>query len=300
MRNPESLSPNTPDQNKDNPQFSRRGLLRSLGATVILSLVGRGDANRFLFDQPPSNYPQSSEKSPEKTEEEFDLQTIEEIKKQAQIIFENNNYQDLVGAIDKVESYRPIVEKYAKEYQVDPEYLMGIIFIESKGDPNPKNRKIDHHGAVGLCQFLPETARNLGLKDRTNPEQSIKAAAKYIHDFEDDLGGKALAIENFHMGYGNLYDLIKVRYKISGYPDYPKDMLPKGVDYPQIYHDVMRDKNSEAYQILSKGLSDDSANYYFKVLAAMEILKINKTHPVAIKMGSEKFYKETHNEENKS
>lgn len=293
MNNPESSL----FHGKDNTnKTSRRGFIRGLGALAILSLFGKGDASDFNFEQPPSNYPKSSESPPEKAlfeEEKLVSQTIEEIKKQAIKIFEVNNCQDLMDICDRVESYRDTVETYANQFGIDPEILLGIIFIESKGDPNPKNKGINDSGAVGLCQFLPKTADEFKLDDRTNPEQSIRAAVEYLIRYKNELGTNDIAMASFHMGCGNMKYLIE-QLATENEKQLPACEIVKRyhLDYPKIYFAAKEEKNPEAYDFLFHELKDDSAHYYFKVLAAIEILKLNKLHPVGIKMGSEKFYKE--------
>src|ERR1035438_8303474 len=52
---------------------------------------------------------------------------------------------------------KPLINKYAGEYKMDPLWVMSIIKVESRFAPNVESRK----GAVGLMQLLPSTAREL-------------------------------------------------------------------------------------------------------------------------------------------
>lgn len=47
---------------------------------------------------------------------------------------------------------------------------------ESAFDPNAGSAM----GAVGLMQLMPETAIELGVRDRRNPEESIRAGVEYL------------------------------------------------------------------------------------------------------------------------
>ncbi|HEU5368634.1 MAG TPA: lytic transglycosylase domain-containing protein [Ktedonobacterales bacterium] len=61
----------------------------------------------------------------------------------------------------------------ATKYQLDSLAFQWQIWQESKY--NPDARSADN--AIGIAQFLPETAADLGI-DPTNPEQSLDAAAR--------------------------------------------------------------------------------------------------------------------------
>lgn len=43
-------------------------------------------------------------------------------------------------------------------------------------------------GAVGIGQFMPGTAKEMGITDRTDPVQSIKGAAKYLKKMYKQIG----------------------------------------------------------------------------------------------------------------
>src|SRR5690242_692597 len=74
----------------------------------------------------------------------------------------------------------------AARYGVDPTALRTILQIEDPaGDPAAVNPA---SGATGLGQFMPGTARQYGLTDRTDPVASIDATARYMAD-----NGRALA-----------------------------------------------------------------------------------------------------------
>jgi hypothetical protein len=61
----------------------------------------------------------------------------------------------------------------AKKYQLDTLAFEWQIWQESKF--NPDARSVDN--AIGIAQFLPETAADLGI-DPTDPQQSLDAAAR--------------------------------------------------------------------------------------------------------------------------
>ncbi len=77
------------------------------------------------------------------------------------------------------ESLRPwqtYIRKYSREYDVDPDLVSAILYIESRGIPDTVSNK----GAIGLMQITPVTAVHLGVSNVLDPEENIKAGVKYI------------------------------------------------------------------------------------------------------------------------
>ncbi len=66
--------------------------------------------------------------------------------------------------------------------------LENILRIENRGFGKVNNNAVSPVGAVGAFQFMPETARNLGVKDRTDFRQSAEGAGKYVDEVRGRLG----------------------------------------------------------------------------------------------------------------
>ena len=84
---------------------------------------------------------------------------------------------------------------------VDLDLLTRVARQESGFDPTA----VSSAGATGLFQTMPDTARDLGIEDMTNPYQSAMGGAKYIAQNLQKYGGditKALAAYN--AGPGNV------------------------------------------------------------------------------------------------
>lgn len=101
--------------------------------------------------------------------------------------------------------YMPIFEE-ALEAEGMPLELKYLPIIESALNPDAVSRA----GAAGLWQFMPATARGLGLEinslvdERRDPVKSSKMAARYLHQLHDIYGDWSLAIAAYNCGPGNV------------------------------------------------------------------------------------------------
>ena len=92
--------------------------------------------------------------------------------------------------------YAPIFQSAGQQYGVDPNLLMAMASMESSGNPNA----VSPQGASGLMQFMPDTARALGLSNPNDPSQAIPAAAKLLVQNAHQFGGPAEAVLAYHGG----------------------------------------------------------------------------------------------------
>ena len=114
-----------------------------------------------------------------------------------------------------VQQFAPLFKKYGDMYNINSDILEAIAMQESAGRPEVIDGTVKgRDGEVGLMQFMEGTAKNYGLTDRTNPEESINAAAKKLADDKqyvlntyqniDDFDATKLAIRAYNGGRGNL------------------------------------------------------------------------------------------------
>lgn len=79
----------------------------------------------------------------------------------------------------KISHYDSLFKKYAKEIDWDWRLLASLAYTESNFD----STAVSWAGAKGLMQLMPNTAKAMGVPEgmEQNPEESIKAAVKYLH-----------------------------------------------------------------------------------------------------------------------
>jgi hypothetical protein len=205
----------------------------------------------------------------------------------------------------RVAAYRPLVDAATNGTGIDPNLLEGIVFLESAGDPNALAGP-DAADAAGLTQILAQTGQSLlGMKidlarsrrltsaiatayalgetsrvlrlqrararidDRFDPAKALAATVRYLQIARRDLGREDLAVVSYHMGIGNLQDVLR---------DYDGG---QPVPYAQLFFDTAPDRHSAAYQLL-QSLGDDSALYYWRVLAAENIMALYRSNRPAL------------------
>ena len=95
--------------------------------------------------------------------------------------FESEGFEQ--KRVKQLSPFDDYFRKHTRSIGWDWRLLAAIAYKESKFDP----AIVSWSGASGLMQLVPSTARALGFSeyDLHNPEQSIKAGAKYIKYMQD-------------------------------------------------------------------------------------------------------------------
>ena len=206
----------------------------------------------------------------------------------------------------RVAAFRPLIDRATAGTGIDPNLLEGLVFVESAGEPQIIAGS-DPAAAAGLTQILAQTgqsllamhidlaqsrrltqqiaaiaagtrtgrvapllARRAAIDDRFNPARELAGTVRYLRFAEHQFGRMDLAVESYHMGIGNLGQVLA---------DYDGG---RAVPYPQLYFDSAPDHHAAAYRLLA-GFSDDSRLYYWRVLGAMQIMHLFRTAPTVLK-----------------
>jgi Transglycosylase SLT domain/NlpC/P60 family len=89
----------------------------------------------------------------------------------------------------------------AQQYGVDPGIFERQINQESGFNP----KAVSSAGAQGIAQFMPATARGVGLADPFEPYSALDAAARHMRENLDANGGRYdLALAAYNAGQGNV------------------------------------------------------------------------------------------------
>ncbi|GEM_PF-5247362 len=108
--------------------------------------------------------------------------------------------------------YQALIERVAAYYEIDSALFSALVDVESGRRPAVVSSK----GAQGLAQLMPATARRFGVRDRSDPEENLHGAARYLkwllHRYEGDV---RLALAGYNAGEGHVD-------RYGGVPPFPE------------------------------------------------------------------------------
>jgi len=109
----------------------------------------------------------------------------------------------------QISPYDGLIKKYSKVLNWDWRLVASQVYQESKFDP----RVSSWAKASELMQLMPNTAKELGVTNRSDPEQSIKGGTKYLKriwkNFEhipDSIQRTKFAMASYNCGMGHVFD----------------------------------------------------------------------------------------------
>ena len=209
---------------------------------------------------------------------------------------------------ERTESYRSLVEDAVEDSGFEANLVEAIVFLESGGRQDVIAGD-DPAAASGLTQILAETGQSfLGmdvdleesrrltvriagavergdvaeaerLRDRRraidarfDPEQALAGTVRYLTTARERLGRDDLAVVSYHMGIGNLTNVLRA-YAPGADLAVPDLVEEEDLSWVRVFFDTAPDQNGEAHALLAR-LGDDSPTYYWRVLAAQEIMRL--------------------------
>ncbi|PLV55314.1 membrane-bound lytic murein transglycosylase MltF [Erwinia sp. E602] len=149
---------------------------------------------------------------------------------------------------------KPLFEKYAQN--IDWKLLAAIAYQESHWNPQATSPT----GVRGMMMLTRNTADSVSVKDRTDPEQSIRGGSVYLQRLMEKVPDSIpederiwFALAAYNMGFAHMLDARKLTDKQNGNPDSWADvklrlpMLSQKRYYSQTAYGFARGHEAYAY-----------------------------------------------------
>jgi membrane-bound lytic murein transglycosylase F len=180
---------------------------------------------------------------------------------------------------ERLPDFLPLFQEIAAAYEMDWRLLAAIGYQESHWDPLAASPT----GVRGLMMLTRRTARQLGLTDRLDPEQSIDGGARYFVRMWNRIPARIpepdrswMALAAYNMGWGHLEDARVITQRQGGNPDSWKDvnerlpLLSQERHYARTRYGYARGYEAQRYV--------RNIRNYFDILVWME----TRAHPLLV------------------
>jgi len=160
---------------------------------------------------------------------------------------------------NQISKYDNLIKIHSKKIGWDWRLLASLIYQESKFDPGAYSWV----GAKGLMQVMPATAVSLGIKNLSDPNESIRGGATYLNqiydhfiEVPDSLNRIKLTMASYNCGLGHVMDAQLLAEKNGLDPNIWTDnvepmlldlSLPKNYNKPFIKHGYVRGSEPVMY-----------------------------------------------------
>ncbi len=128
----------------------------------------------------------------------------------------------------KLPAYVDLIRQVAEEYKLDWHLLAAIAYQESHWDPEATSPT----GVRGMMMLTSPTAREMGVKDRLDPLQSLRGGARYLKNIRRRLPADIsepdrtwLALAAYNIGLAHLEDARVLTEQRGGDPHLWSDVL---------------------------------------------------------------------------
>ena len=209
--------------------------------------------------------------------------------------------------------FRALVEEATSGTGIDADIVEAIVLLESAGRQDVIAGD-DPVNAAGLTQIVAGTATDfLGMEvdleesrrltrllneasdrgdiaeaarlrserrevdARFDPRQALAGTVRYLTEAQKAFGREDLAVVSYHMGIGNLSDVVRA---YTARQDDPIDAVvhEHDIDYARLYFDSSPRDHRASWELLAS-LGDDSQTYYWRVLGALGVMHLLRTDP---------------------
>lgn len=127
------------------------------------------------------------------------------------------DYYDIKTFHDRIKTrlpeHRDFIEQESENNGFDWRLIAAMVYQESHFDPWAES----HTGVKGLMQVTTETAIEMGIGDRFDPKQSVRAGIQYLSklyrrfsDLPDPHQRILFALASYNVGYGHVRDAQKI------------------------------------------------------------------------------------------
>jgi hypothetical protein len=218
-----------------------------------------------------------------------------------------------IRAARRTARFRAMVDEATSGTGIDPDVVEAIVLLESAGRQDVIAGD-DPANAAGLTQIVAETATNfLGMQvdleesrrltrlvgeavrrgddaeaarlrsqrrevdARFDPEQALAGTVRYLTEAKEVFGRDDLAVVSYHMGIGNLSDVVRA---YTARQDDPIDTVVReaDIDFVHLYFDSSPTVHRASWELLAS-FGDDSQTYYWRVLGALGIMHLFRDDP---------------------
>lgn len=112
--------------------------------------------------------------------------------------------QNITDLFPKAAPYQDAIQGAQTKYGIPSNYLAKLLHAESSFDPAIiSGQRKSTVGAVGIAQFMPATAAELGVNP-TDPMSAIDGAGRYLSQLYAKFGNWPEAIAAYNWGQGNV------------------------------------------------------------------------------------------------